>query len=343
MKVYANRLAESLSKQLAPIYIVSGDEPLLVQEACDEIRSAAKKAGYLERDLFHAEGNFDWGEISYSLNSMSLFAEKKVLEVRMASAKPGDKGSKALVSIAEEVNEDTLLMLVMPRVDASGQRSKWFKTLEAAAVFVQVWPIEARELPRWLENRFRQAGLRASRDAVRLMAERIEGNLLAAVQEIERLKLIAGDKGEVDAGLVEMSVADSARFDVFNLIDAALIGNSDRVARMMQGLKTEGVEVLFVVNMLARELRSLEGMSEAMARGSSVNDVLKKGRVWDKRKNAVTECLKRNNQASLHQVQFSLGRVDRMVKGIENGDPWRELTTLMLTLSGGLAPGALAV
>lgn len=334
MKVYADKLGASLKKNLASVYVISGDDPLLVQEACDQVRAAAKAAGYLQRDLFHVEGGFNWGELSYAVNSMSLFADRKVLEVRMNSAKPGDAGAKALVQVAEQAGDDTLLLIVMPRVDASTRRAKWFKSLEALAVLVQIWPIEGKDLPRWLEGRFRHAGLKASRDAIRVMAERIEGNLLAAVQEIERLKLVTGEDGQVDASLVADSVADSARFDVFRLIDATLAGNSRRVARMTRGLKAEGVEVLFVVNMMARELRILEGMAESLLGGAPMQEILKKGRVMERRKTPVARCLERNSLEALRLAQLSLGRVDRMVKGIETGDPWRELTSALLRLSG---------
>ena len=344
MRMYADRLAESL-KNLAPVYVVSGDEPLLVQEACDLIRSAARAEGYLERQVFHLEAGFNRGELDHAMNNRSLFSDRKVLEVRMTSPRPGDAGAKALVSVVEQAGGDRLLLVVMPRVDASTRKTKWFKAVEALAVFVQVWPIDAGKFPRWLNDRLRRAGLRASRDAVVMLADRTEGNLLAAVQEIERLKLVAGEKGEVDAALVAGSVADSARFDVFNLMDAALAGNSLRVSRMTRGLRSEGVEVLYLVNMLARELRSLEGMATSLLQGASVKEVVRKARVFEKRKGIVAGCLERNSLESLRSALLSLGQVDRMVKGIIGGDPWRGLTGVLLGLSGvtrQACPGSLA-
>ena len=329
MKVYANRLGETLKKGLHPIYIVSGDEPLLVQEASDLITLNLRKNGFSERELFHVESGFDWNSVLYSVNSLSLFAEQKIIEVRMSTTKPGDKGSETLIELVRHLGGDTALLLVLPKLEAATQRAKWFKSIEAAGVFVQIWPIDTPELPAWLDSRFKKAGLKASRESIRIMAGRIEGNLLAAVQEIERLKLISTN-GQVEISDIATGVADSARFDVFKLIDAALIGDAKRIVRMLNGLRAEGVEVLFVVSMLSRELRSLEEMSVALANGHHMRDVLKKGRVWDKRVAGVSRCLERHSSCTLTGLQLSLGTVDRMVKGIVVGDPWRELITIFL-------------
>jgi DNA polymerase-3 subunit delta len=251
MKVYADKLVETLKQKSLRIFIVSGDEPLLVQESCDLVRRGLKAQGFVERDLFYAESGFDWSGLLYSSNSMSLFAEKKLIEVRLPTGKPGDAGGKVLTELVSSLSDDNALLLVLPRADQSTQRTKWFKSVEAVAGFVQVWPIEAKELPRWLENRFRHAGLKVTRDAVRAMAQRTEGNLLASVQEIERLKIVV-DEREVNLADVSSGVADSARYDVFKLIAAALAGNINRCVRMTTGLKAEGVEPLFIVNMLVR-------------------------------------------------------------------------------------------
>ncbi len=333
MKVYPNKLAELLRKGGQQVFIVSGDEPLLVQESCDLIRSELKKQGFSEREVFHAESGFDWNSLLYSGNSMSLFAEKKLMEIRLPTGKPGDAGGKALTELITQRNDDTAILLVLPRADQSTQRTKWFKTLESAAAFVQIWPIESKDLPRWLEGRFRQAGLRVERDAVRAMTERIEGNLLAAIQEIERLKLIVGDRA-VHVDDVLEGVADSARYDVFKMIDAALLGDVSRCVRMTDGLRAEGVETLFVVNMLARELRSLESIKTDLSNGMNQREVFRKARVWDKRVPVVSRCLDRHNVSSLRSLQVSLGTIDRMVKGLVQGDPWRSLQEVALSLAG---------
>jgi DNA polymerase-3 subunit delta len=333
LKVYPNKLPELLRKGDQQVFIVSGDEPLLVQESCDLVRSELKKQGYTEREVFHAESGFDWNSLLYSGNSMSLFADKKLMEIRLPTGKPGDAGGKVLAELVGQLNDETAVLLVLPRADQSTQRTRWFKAVESAAAFVQVWPIEAKELQRWLEGRFRQAGLRVDRDAIRVMAERIEGNLLAAIQEIERLKLIVGDRNVTVDDVLE-GVADSARYDVFKMIDAALVGDVPRCVRMTDGLRAEGVESLFIVNMLARELRSLESMKTDLANGTQQREVFKKARVWDKRVPLVSRCLDRHDVASLRTLQVSLGTIDRMVKGLVLGDPWRSLQQVVLSLAG---------
>lgn len=341
MKVYANQLVETLKQKSLRIFVVSGDEPLLVQESCDLVRRGLKAQGFIERDLFYAESGFDWSGLLYSSNSMSLFAEKKLIEVRLPTGKPGDAGGKVLTELVSSLSEDNALLLVLPRADPSTQRTKWFKSVEAVAGFVQVWPIEAKELLRWLENRFRQAGLKVTRDALRVMAQRTEGNLLASVQEIERLKLIVGER-EVNVDDVSAGVADSARYDVFKLIDAGLAGDLKRCVRMTTGLKAGGVEPLFIVNMLVREIRSIESIKTAINqnqnqnqnRGAGQREAFKKARVWDKRVPLVMKCLDRHDSRSLQEMLLQLGSVDRTVKGLESGDPWRKLQDVVFRLAG---------
>ena len=275
MKVYPDKIEAALQRSIASIYIVSGDEPLLVQETCDLIRLGLKNAGYVERELFHVEAGFDWQQVLFSANSMSLFAEQKLLEIRMRSASPGDKGIEVLKSFVADPAEGTVMMLVLPRLDQNAQRTKWFKTIEQAGVFVQVWPIELKAMPNWINNRFRKAGLNATRDAVTAMVQRIEGNLLAAVQEIERLKLSSVD-GKVDIQQVQEGVADNSRYDVFTLLDAAVGGNPVRTLKVARGLQLEGAEMLYILAMLSRELRDLAMMADELNSGS-LDSALKKG------------------------------------------------------------------
>ena len=329
MKIYADRLGAALAKGLGRLYLLSGDDPLLMQEAGDEIRAAARQAGFTERQVFHAEAGFDWRELVQAVNSPSLFAEKRLLEVRLSSAKKPDD---ALPEAAARLDDGSLMLIVMPRLDAGAQKTQWFKQLESQGLFIQVWPIDAARLPAWLEGRFRQRGLKASQEAVRALAQRVEGNLLAAVQEMEQLRLIAG-QGEVTAEMVEASVADSARYDVYKLLDAALAGQQPRVARMLQGLKAEGAEPLYLVNLAAREVRALERMAAQLAGGKSMQATLGEARVWKSRLAPVRRCLERSSVAQLRQTALALGEVDRTVKGLVPGDPWRQLSTLLLALA----------
>lgn len=332
MKVYPDKLQAELKRSVSPIYIVSGDEPLLVQESCDLIRSGLKEAGYLERELFHVEAGFDWQQVLFSANSMSLFAEQKLLEIRMQKTSPGDDGIAVLKSFVENPPDGTVMMLVLPRLDRKTQRTKWFKSIEEAGAFVQIWPIDLKGMPNWVNSRFRQAGLTATRDAVSAMVQRIEGNLLAAVQEIERLKLSSVD-GKVDVQQVQEGVADNSRYDVFALLDAAVGGDRVRTLKVLRGLKLEGTEMLYIVAMLGRELRELAMMAGEYKSGS-LDRALKKGRVWSKRKSLVSQCLRDHATKDFLELLSRTADIDAMVKGLKDGDPWDELTSITLQLAG---------
>lgn len=333
MKVYADRLPGELKKGLAPLYVVSGDEPLLVQEACDLIRATLRENGFTEREVFNAEGSFDWEDVLFSANSMSLFAERRILEIRVPGGKPGDKGASALKTYTEKLPDDAVMLLVLPRVDAASQRTKWFKAIEAAGVFVQVWPISMGDMPKWIAERFRRAGLEADRDAIDAMVERTEGNLLAAIQEIERLRLIATDR-KVTLQTIVDGVADSSRYDVFSLIDAAVNQDPRRTLKIISGLQVEGEEVLYITAMLARELRALAAMASQVAGGKSIDAAIGSAHVWPKRKGMVNKCLRARSLGELLEAERGVARVDQMVKGIGTGEPWAELTDVLLILAG---------
>ncbi|WP_439134365.1 DNA polymerase III subunit delta [Pseudomaricurvus sp.] len=332
-KLRPDQLNGALRKQLAPVYLISGDEPLLVQESCDLIRQAARKAGFTERELHHAEASFDWDELLTSANSLSLFADRKILELRIDNGKPGDKGGKALTRYCENPPEDTLLLIVMPKLDGSSQRSKWFKAVDKVATFVQIWPIAPPQLPRWIDQRIQLAGMTASHDAIEMLAARIEGNLLAAAQEIEKLKLLAVD-GQVTAEMIAGSVADSARYDVFNLIDKALHGDARSAVRTLQGLKGEGTDATVILWALAREIRTLSQIAHAMQQGQPLDRAAKSAGVWDKRKALVANALRRLKLTQLQMLLRKANGIDKAIKGLRRADAWDELMDLTLNLSG---------
>ena len=285
MKIKAEQLQAHLQKQLLPIYVVSGDESLLAQESIDAIRAAAQEHGFTERELFYFEGNnqhYDWNPVINEANSLSLFADKKILEIRITSGKPGDKGSKALTEICANLNPDNLLLIVLPKLEKSAQNSKWMKTLESLGAHIQVWPITGTQLPRWIQQRLQSAGIDANAEAVQILAERVEGNLLAAVQEIEKLKLLATD-GVVDANRMSSVVADSARYNLFEFIDRMLMGDAQSAARSLRGLQNEGTESVPLLWAITRELRILVVASEKVAQGAHADAALKSSGVWDKR------------------------------------------------------------
>ena len=333
MKIYGNQLSKHLKSLDQPVYIVSGDEPLLVQEAADAIRASARASGFSEREVYHVEASFDWEQVLFSANSMSLFADRKLLELRFNNLRPGDKGAKALTSYCESPPDDTLMLILLPRLDAAAQRSKWFKTLESSGLLVQVWPIERREMPSWLAGRFKQAGMTASREAIEALVDRLEGNLLAAVQEVERLRLTANTT-QIELTHVLDSVADSARYNVFDLIDTSLSGDVGRGLRMLNGLRSEGGEPLQLNALIAREIRNLAQMREKLDQGQHLDAVLKSGGVWAKRKRPVTQALKRLSSAELLDLELVLAGVDKTAKGQAAGDPWDGLSNCIAGLGG---------
>lgn len=333
MKVNLGDLNSALSQQMQPIYIVSGDEPLQLNEACDAIRAAAKKQNFNERHVLHVDKSFDWEQFLAVSNSMSLFADRQLIELRMPGGKPGDKGAKVLVEYAENPSPDCIVMIVTGKIEKQAQRSKWFTQLEKNAAFIQVWPIEANQLAGWIQQRARRKGMKLTPVAVQLMVEQVEGNMLAASQELDKLYLLYGNN-EIDEHAVAESVADSARYDVFGFVDSALSGDAKRVTRMIRGLRGEGVEPVLLVWALARELRSLIPMAGAVANGMRPEQAVAQPAVWPKRKPLVLAALKRHSIAELQHMLQTASKIDRIIKGLSAGNIWDELLQLSLALAG---------
>lgn len=257
MKITAVQLAAHLSRDAnAPWYLVSGDDPLLVQEACDLVRESARRRGYGERLVFDVERGFDWGAFVHEGRGLSLFAQRRLMELRLASNRPGDDGAKALQEYAADPPPDVVLLVVMPKLDSAVQKANWYRILERGGLVVQVWPVDRAQLPNWIMRRMRDCGMASTAEAAELLAERVEGNLLACAQEIEKMRLLYGDRS-VDTQQVLDAVGDSARFDVFTLVDSALAGDGARCARILAGLRAEGVEPAVLVWALGREVRSM--------------------------------------------------------------------------------------
>lgn len=329
----AEKLEQALQSHLRNIYLVTGDDPLLMQESCDAIRQAAYQAGFVERDIFQANHLFDWSQLNSSANSLSLFAEKKLLEVRLDSKKISNAGVKAIETLCAEVSEDNLLLIIMPKIDKRQQKSPWFSAIERTGDIVQVWPIPAPQLPRWIDQRLKKAGLQADSHAIDILVSRIEGNLLAAVQEIEKLKLLAPE-GLVNAKLMASAVMDSARYDVFSLVDKALHGDGRAAAKSLHGLHAEGTEAPAVLWALAREIRLLYNLAYAMQAGDRFDYIASRNGVWDNRKPLIKQALKRLNMTDLQELLRQSNHVDQLIKGIKTGDVWSNLLNITLRLSG---------
>ncbi|MFK8068586.1 MAG: DNA polymerase III subunit delta [Gammaproteobacteria bacterium] len=336
MKLRPEQLDANLSSgKLSPIYLITGDEPLQMMEASDKIRNAAKQQGYDERTILEVSKNFDWNSLFQEADTLSLFASQRLIELRLGSSKPGIKGGKAFVEYAEKLPQDTLLLITADKIEAQSQKAKWFKALENTGTVVQIWPVDAKALPQWIVKRFSDRGRQITRDAATYIADNVEGNMLAASQEIEIILLLA-DKTKLELDDV-MTVGDSSRYDVFKLTDAILEGQSDRAIRILDGLRNEGLEPIIVHWALSRELHSLYKMAKDIATGDRIENVMQKHRVWSNRTNLIRNALQRHKPRGLQMLIKSAAKLEQTLKGasqIKNADAWTETTWLCMRMSG---------
>ena len=339
MQLRNDQLPAHLQKTLAPIYFLTGDEPLQMGEAADLIRATAKQQGHTEREVLEHSASFDWNLLSGAADSMSLFGDRRILDLRLSSSKVGTDGAKALAAFAENPPPDTLLLITAPKLERSQLTTKWVKSLEQAGVLVQIWPVEGNRLSPWIEQRLRKAGLIPEAGVVEMLVERIEGNLLAATQEIEKLLLLYGP-GVVSVERLSEAVADSARFDVFGLVDTLLVGELSRGLRMLGGLKAEGIATPVVLWALTREIRALEEMAFEVEQGASVERVLGTYRVWEKRKPLVRKGL-RQPAAHWQGLLAKCALTDKIIKGFGRDDPWLHLQDIAMGIAGFRQPASM--
>jgi len=317
VQLKAPDLAGHLKGQLAPVYFISGDETLLVEEAADAVLTAARLAGFTERTVLHAEGSFKWHELLQEGAAMSLFAEKKIIDLRNPTAKFDKVPSEVLREYCASPPEDNLLLIRSPRIEGRQKNAAWFKAIDAVGAVVQVWPISAHELPRWLTARLKRAELSLEPAALTYLAERVEGNLLAAVQEVEKLRL-AGLDAPVTVDALSAVLEDAAHYDVFELLDAVFNGEGPRVSRMIRGLRAEGVALFAILGALTSQLRQIA-----------------EGRVPPFRRRMTDRLVKRlGSTAAVDRVLAQCALVDQQGKGQLLGDAWLSLEDLLLRLAG---------
>lgn len=337
MQLKPEQLSQHLSKGNAPCYLVAGDETLIVQECADAIRTAARESGCSEREVIEINNPSDWQHLLQSGGALSLFAEHKLIEVRLPSGKPGAEGSKALQAFLEMESED-ILLIVSGKIDRQSQRAKWYTALDNMGVIITVWPIQSRELPSWIQRRLQAVGLQADKSAAQLLADRTEGNLLAAAQEIEKLKLLATD-GTVTVETILDGVLDNARYSAFSLADAALSGDSRNAIRTLRGLRAEATQPPAVLWALARDINLLADVDEDRRAGTQVSRALQERGVWRSRVALVQAAVERHNRRSIGQLQALAYRTDAVIKGQEKGDPWIGLDRIVLLLARGNQSG----
>ncbi|MDY0021874.1 DNA polymerase III subunit delta [Arenimonas caeni] len=329
------------AEPLRPVYLVAGSEPLLVQEAADALRARAREEGYGEREVFDVDTDFDWNRLSQGMASMSLFASRRLFELRMPSGKPGKEGAEALREYCAKPPPDTVLLITTQ--DWSRKHAgKWTEAIAAAGHLVVFWPLKSHELGDWLQRRLRSRGLVATPDAVQQLADRVEGNLLAAAQEVDKLALLAGGSREA-IGVVRMEqlVADSSRFDVFAMVDAALAGEPARAVRMLAALRAEGEQVAGLMPMVAREVLALCKLSRA-AEAGRLAAAMRELHVWESKQAAYRRAAERHPPSRWEAFAAECGRIDRSAKGRGDGDPWLQLERLLVAIADARARRLLA-
>ncbi len=332
MKIKPEQLRQQLGKQVQPIYLITGDEPLLVNEACQQVRDGVKAQGFDERLRFQVETGFNWQHFLNEAGNRSLFSAKKLLELHLVNPKIGDKGRDALLRYIDEYSDDNVLLLSSNRLDSSSQKTKWFKAVEAIGVVVGIWPIERSQFPHWIKQRLKSAGLATDTDGINTLCENTEGNLLAAQQAIEKLRLLYR-QGFIAADKISHSLADQTRFDLFKLVDAALAKETNRVVNILQHLRQEGVEPILILWALTREIRSLAAMAWQVERGNTIDSVLTTFRVLYKRKAFVKRALQAHSADHWWILIDDACQIDHAIKGFGSDDTWLALQQLALALA----------
>jgi DNA polymerase-3 subunit delta len=352
MQLKLDALDAHLAKGLKGLYVVYGDEHLLAQEACDRIRATARANGFTDRSVFVVDRYFDWSTLLGVSQSMSLFGDRQLVELRIPTGKPGKEGGEALKTLAGD-NPDVLTLITLPRLDSATQKSAWFTAISSAGVALKVDPIERPQLPMWISQRLAAQGQRVAagedgKRSLQFIAERVEGNLLAAHQEIQKLGLLY-PAGALSFEQVHEAVLNVARYDVFKLNEAMLTGDVGRLARMLDGLKGEGEAAVLVLWALVEEVRTLLRMKRGVTAGKPLATLMRENRVWGPRERLIGPALSRVTETALEQALSLAAKLDRQVKGLSAStghgaqagdpppDPWDGMFELAMTVahSGG--------
>lgn len=331
MRIDSEQLPQHLKRGLSTLYVVFGEELLLALEAADHIRAAAARAGHEERKVFIADAGFDWQGLLAASNNLSLFAPKRLLDLRIPSGKPGKEGGEVLIRLAHEPPPDATTLITLPGLDRQSQGSKWFQALESQASVVYAAAVTRDRLPKWIEQRLALQDQRASADTLAFLADRVEGNLMAAHQEVQKLALLF-PAGELPFEEVKQAVLDVARFDVFDIGAALLRGEQRQFIRMMDALRAEGAPLPLVLWAIVEEARTLARVKTLVAGGMPLGQAMRELRVWGPRQQLLPGALKRTDRAQLLKILAGAADADRMIKGLAPGDPWDTLLRLGLAL-----------
>ena len=337
MRINSEQLASQLTRELKPLYTVFGDEPLLALEATDRIRLKARAAGYVEGEILTVDSSFKWAQLAMAANSQSLFAARKLLELRIPGGKPGTEGAETLRGFCAALPADTVTLVYLPEIDWRAQKAAWFEALDHAGVTVEAKAVLRKALPQWLAGRLKAQGQDADVEALAFIADRVEGNLMAAFQEVQKLALLF-PQGPISFEQVRDAVLDVARYDVFNLGEAMIEGDAVRLARMLDGLKGEGAAPPMALWSLSEEIRTIGKLLAGAESGRPLNTLWREARVWGAaHQTGMQQNLRRFNATQVTQALRHAAAIDRMVKGLAKGDVWDELLQLALRFARGNA------
>jgi DNA polymerase-3 subunit delta len=329
MNLDSEDLPRHLQTGLKPLYVVFGDALLLALEAADSIRTAARAAGYGEREVFVAEQHFKWAELRQSARSLSLFAARKIIDLRIPSGKPGVEGGQALQDYAATLSPDVLTLITLPKLDNATQKSKWFTTLQQHGVMIAANDIPRNALPAWIAGRLQRQQQSTDEGALEFLADRCEGNLLAAFQEIQKLGLLY-PTGKLTLEQIKDAVADVARYDIFKLSEAMLSGDGARFIRILEGLRGEGTATVLVLWAMSDEIRKLGKVLQAIQRGASANNAIREARIWGASVGVIEHAARHVRFARVQHAMQHAARLDKIIKGLRPGDVWDELLQLGL-------------
>ena len=332
MHLSFDQLPAHLERELRPLYVLTGDEPLGMKEAIDAIRQAVRRQGYDERLSYTAERYFDWKQLKASSQSISLFASRRLIELHIPSGKPGVEGGKALQEFAANLPGDTISLITLPKLDKTGQGSAWFSALEKIGVVVPLQTVEIDRLPRWIGNRLQAQGQQVDEATLEFLANQVEGNLLAAHQEIQKLGLLY-PAGALDPEAVREAVLNVSRYDVFQLGDALLAGDPARTAKILQRLEAEGAQPLALLGVLAWLLRGVTRVKMAETRGENLANAMQQAKIWGDRQSQVKRMLARVSLRQLQAAMLKMAEIDKICKGIAPGKPWLEISRLCIGLA----------
>ncbi len=333
MRIKPETLNSQLSNKLESLYCVFGAEPLLIQQSLDEIVATARRAGFDEKTTFDIDGNFDWGLVTAEISNTSLFSPKRIIQCKLKTGKIGVKGSKALSELASHLPQDILLIITTDKLDLAQQKSKWFKTLEQHGGVIQHWEVSNDHLTGWISNHMASAGLNTDKEVAQGIAFYTQGNLLASMQEIQKLKMAYPD-GNINTQEFLAQAQEQSKYSVYGLIDAALLGDVVQVSKIYRTLIGDSAMPILLSSSLYRELKSIIDMSIEIHQNVDINTILQQYRVWNKKKPLITNILKRHPYQRLQKILLLLGRIDRSIKGADNLNVVDELHTLLLNLAG---------